>query len=182
MPPAGAYPAAGPSEPPAEPRWFTGVVTNGGRAIVIISLVLGVGNVARAGAVDGVSGGAGFGALTHLGTTVQVLSARSDLDDATNALADGSCDQTTDSYCALTKEQDLDDSLSELRRHVRSGPSEGGRRDLVLADIAALRMSSGRALDDGTLLAGASLAPEVGSAIDTLDHDLDGYVDRLQGR
>jgi hypothetical protein len=184
MPPAVSTPAAGPDEPPAEPRWFTGVVTNGGRAIVIISLVLGVADVARTGIAQGSSGSSfgGIGALTHLGTTVQVLSARTDLDDTTKALADGTCDQTTDSYCALTQEQALTGSLNELRGHVRSGPSEGGRRDRVLTDIAALDAAAGRALDDGTLLAGGSLAPDVAAAIDTLDHDLDAYVDRLQGR
>ncbi|HEY5335748.1 MAG TPA: DUF4389 domain-containing protein [Mycobacteriales bacterium] len=193
MPPIWAYPPMPPAVPavdsggpPAEPAWFTGVVTNGGRAIVIIALVLGVGNVARAALVGGGTGGSGslgsIGALTHLGTTVQVLAARTDVNDATHALEDGTCDQTTDSYCALTKAQALDDSLTQLRGHVRSGPSEGGRRDQVLADITALRLASGRALDDDTLLAGGRLEPGVATAIDTLDHDLDGYVDRLQGR
>lgn len=182
MPPA--VPAVDSGGPPAEPGWFTGVVTNGGRAIVIISLVLGVANVARTPFVGGYGGGSvgGFGALTHLGTTVQVLSARRDLDEATNALRDGTCDQTTDSYCALTREQALGASLSTLRGHVRSGPSEDGRRDLVLNDIATLDLASGRALDDGTLLAGGSLAPDVAAAIDTLGRDLDVYVNRLQGR
>lgn len=184
MPPALTAPAAGPDEPPSEPRWFTGVVTNGGRAIVIIALVLGVANVARTGIVQGSSGGSfgSFGALAHLGTTVQVVSARRDLDDATNTLENGSCDQTTDTYCALTQEQALASSLSELRGHVRSGPSEGGLRDRVLTDLDTVDTAAGDALDDGTLLAGSRLAPDVAAAIATLDHDLDAYVDRLQGR
>lgn len=166
---------------PAEPRWFTGVVTSGGRAIVIIALVLGIGDVARAGFAGDLATG-GFEALTHIGTTVQVQAARTDVDAATRALSDGSCDQTSDAYCALTREQDLDAGLAELRDHVRSGPAEGGLRDQVLADITVLRAAAGNALDDGTLLAGGHVSARVGTAIHTLDRDLGDYLDRLQGR
>lgn len=181
-PPMPEVPTASVDDVPAEPRWFTGVVTTGGRAIVIISLVLGVGYQARAAVVGGVGGTGGFGTLAHLGATVHVESARRDLDAATRGLSDGDCNQSTDTYCALTEAQTLDASLTELRGRVRSAPPEGDRRERVLADITALRAAAGRALDDGTLLAGGRLAPDVRVAIDALDHDLDGYVDRLGGR
>lgn len=160
-----------------EPAWYTGVLTSGGQAIVIIALVLGLaqyaGNVATGGF------GRGIGGLGHLGATIRVENARTDVRDAAGTLAGGGCNQSADSFCALQRAQDLDASLTELRGRVVSAPAEGGRRAEVLSDIDSLRAAVATSLDNGSLLAGGTLDPQVSGDISRLETALDDYVDAL---
>lgn len=160
-----------------EPAWYTGVLTSGGQAIVIIALVLGLAQSAGNLATGGF--GRGFGSLDHLGATIRVENARTGVDNAARTLEQGDCDQSTDSFCALQRAQDLDASLVELRDRVQAAPAEGGRRAQVLADIDVLRTSTDNLLDSGELLPDGVINPAVVVAIDRLDHDLDGYANAL---
>lgn len=161
----------------SEPAWYAGVLTSGGQAIVIIALVLGLAQYAGNVATGGFGGG--FGGLGHLGATIRVENARQDFRSSVDELEAGGCDQSTDSFCALQRAQDLDGSLTELRNRVGSAPAEGDRRAKVLADIDALRGDAARALDAGTLLAGGTVDALVSGDIHRLETDLDDYVSGL---
>jgi hypothetical protein len=170
-PPPPGYPPPGPAMPPADPDRYTGLVTNGGRAILIIAIVLGALQQGDAvvGAIDGAHIGTPFAAY-------DVVQAGNRFD---RALDDASC-PSDGSDCTAAVSAQLLSAATRLDRYARGHGATAQRRRLGI-DLAAFETEVRRATRSGSLVDGS------GEIVDTalledqtrIDHDVSAVTDAL---
>lgn len=191
-PPAGpvGYPPPPPASPPMPPAsagddrpgqagWYEGIVTGGGRAILIVALVLGAAGLVENGVFLAVGGlGGGFGSLRNIGQTFDLTLDKQRFD---RAIDDASC-PVPGASCTARVASTLLTASGRLGRDVRGADSGRPQRNRLGTDLATFDRAVRRAADAGSLVdaSGGVTDYQVLTSQTRVDQDVDDLLKALR--
>lgn len=186
--PIGDPPPPYPPMPPVSPAddraasqagWYEGVVTGGGRAILIVALVLGAAQLVENGVLFAAGGAiGGFGSLRNIGQTFDLTLDKQRFD---RAIDDASC-PVPGAACNQRAAASLLAESGRLSGDVRGADSAGPQRNRLATDLATFDRAVRRAADAGSLVdaSGGITDYQVLTTQTRIDQDIDDLLKALR--